>query len=224
MLCTPDTSSTCRTVLFSANLNMFVSSQSQADGPLTSRLSLWLSLLKNDGGLRPSALVRTAYRIYAKASARVVRAWASTLPDSQCNNSKGRWVGTPPVEPNLRSYLQSKWQHFGFLLDVSKAFEHVLRNSVAREAKEHDYPMVPLLASLQSPSWPMYIGLNCLVAKPIKATRGIAAGSAFATVELWCFLRWAINSLKLSSLAAPSVFMWMICVSLSRKYYRRGAA
>ncbi len=32
---------------------------------------------------------------------------------------------------------------------------------------------------------------------PIVATRGIAAGSAFATFELWCLLRNAINSLQI---------------------------
>ncbi len=48
---------------------------------------------KSDGGLRPIALFRAAYRVYGKANARQVRAWAAILPDHQCNISKGRWVG-----------------------------------------------------------------------------------------------------------------------------------
>ncbi len=154
---------------------------------------------KSDGGLRPIALFRTAYRIYAKAHARRVRDWASRLPDAQCNNSKGRWVGDSTWRAQIRVATRpNQKHHIELLLDVKKAFEHVRRGSVAREAKLQDYPLVPLLASLTSYAWPRYIGLDGLLAEPIVARIGIAAGSAFATFELWCLLRNAINSLQIA--------------------------
>ena len=57
--------------------------------------------------------------------------------------------------------------------------------------------MVPLRASLTAYGWPRYIGLDGLLAEPIVGSRGIAAGSAFATFELWCLLRNAISSLQI---------------------------
>ncbi len=98
--------------------------------------------------------------------------------------------------PNQGCHAVQK-HHIEFLLYVKKAFEHVGRGSVAREAKLQDYPLVPLLASLTSYAWPRYIGSDGLLAEPIVASRGIAAGSAFATFELWCLLRDAINSLQI---------------------------
>ena len=80
---------------------------------------------------------------------------------------------------------------------LKKAFEHVRRSSVLREARLQDYPLVPLMASLTSYAWPRYIGLDGLLAEPIVGSRGIAVGSAFATFELWCLLRNAISSLQI---------------------------
>ncbi len=79
---------------------------------------------------------------------------------------------------------------------LKQAFEHVRRTSVLREAKLQDYPLVPLMASLTSYAWPRHIGLGGLTSKLIRATRGIAACSVFATFELRCLLRRAIHSLQ----------------------------
>ncbi len=57
--------------------------------------------------------------------------------------------------------------------------------------------MLPLLGSLLSYAWLRYVGLDCVLAAPVVATRGITAGSAFATFELWCLLRNAVSSLQI---------------------------
>ena len=44
----------------------------------------------------------------------------------------------------------------------------------------------------------MYITCEGLLAEPIAPKRGIAAGSAFATFELWCLLRGAIRNLQVA--------------------------
>ena len=75
---------------------------------------------KSDGGLRPIALFRTAYRIYAKAHARKVRDWAALLPDAQCNNSKGRWVGDSTCRAQIRAVTQSKNSTLNFFRMLKK--------------------------------------------------------------------------------------------------------
>ncbi len=152
---------------------------------------------KTDGGLRPIALFRTVYHVYSKIRVLEVKQWAMSHQGYQFNNAQGRWVGDSTWRAQIRSVLQSKKHHLEFLLDVKKAFEHVRRNSVLREARLQDYPLVPLMASLTSYAWPRYIGLDGLLAEPIVGSRGIAAGSAFATFELWCLLRNAISSMQI---------------------------
>ena len=126
--------------------------------PTVERAVIVALIPKTDGGLRPIALFRTAYRIYAKAQARSVRKWAAALPDAQCNNSKGRWVGDYTWRAQVRAVTQSHKHHIEFLMYVKKAFEHVRRSSVAREAMLQDYPMIPLMASMASYAWPRYMG------------------------------------------------------------------
>jgi hypothetical protein len=89
-------------------------------------------------------------------------------------------------------------KHIEFLLDVRKAFEHVNRSQLLEEAIVNKFPMAEALASISSYCWPRYITCEGLIAEPIVPKRGIAAGSAFATFELWCLLRSAIMNLQIA--------------------------
>ena len=55
------------------------------------------------------------------------------------------------------------------------------------------YPLGPLYMSLGAYSWTRRVGFEGIVSTPITPRRGIAAGSAFATFELWCLLAPAIQ-------------------------------
>ncbi len=55
-----------------------------------------------------------------------------------------------------------------------------------------------MLASIVSYTWPRYITCEGLIAEPIIPKRGIAAGLAFATFELWNLFRTAIRNLQVA--------------------------
>ncbi len=82
---------------------------------------------KPDGGLRPIALFRTTFRIYAKCRSYTVKQWAVKLLDAKCNNSAGRWVGDSTYRMQIRAITITARKHIEFLMDVIKAFEHVKR-------------------------------------------------------------------------------------------------
>ena len=90
---------------------------------------------KPDGGLRLVALFRTLYRVYARARAADARKWHLATPNSWCNESAGRGVGDSTWRMQVLSALGEKEgaSKAKVLLDIKKAFEHVLRrNSSAR--------------------------------------------------------------------------------------------
>ena len=90
---------------------------------------------KADGGLRPIALFRTIYRVYAKIRAKQVRGWASTHQGYQFNNSKGRWVGDSTWRNQVRAILGNSGRiDTEILLDVKKAFENVNRKQLVEMA------------------------------------------------------------------------------------------
>ena len=105
----------------------------QGQWPIAEQAVLTALIPKSDGGFRPIALFRTAFRIYAKCRSQRVKQWAEQLPDAQCNNSKGRWVGDSTWRMQIRAITSTARKHIEFLLDVRKAFEHVQRGQLLQE-------------------------------------------------------------------------------------------
>jgi hypothetical protein len=103
---------------------------------------------------------------------------------------------TPPGESKSVLSLTAPNKHIKLLLDVKKAFEHVQRNQLIKEAVVNDYLMAEALASITAYTWPKYITCEGVLTEPIIPRRGIAACSAFATFELWCILRSARINLQ----------------------------
>jgi hypothetical protein len=74
------------------------------------------------------------------------------------------------------------------LWDIRKAFENVDREILWEKGKNNGYPLDVLRLSLASYDWERMLSMGMLVSRPIKPSRGIAAGSAFATFELTLYL------------------------------------
>ena len=80
--------------------------------------------------------------------------------------------------------------------DLRKCFEHVPHDQLLRQASKQRYPMDLLRVSIHSYRWPRSIVSDYnIVAEAIHPSRGIVAGSAFATVELAVYLIEALREL-----------------------------
>ena len=70
------------------------------------------------------------------------------------------------------------------LLDLVKAFEMIPHDHVAAAARRHGFSPWILRLSLAAYRMPRAIGVGGVYSRMIIATRGITAGSGFATTEL----------------------------------------
>jgi hypothetical protein len=171
--------------------------EATATWPKQERCVITTLIPKTDGGLRPIALFRTVYRVYSKIRAFEVKQWANGQQGYQFNNAQGRWVGDSTWRNQVKAALkETNCTMLEMLLDVKKAFEHVMRNQLIGMARQTNYPMAQLITSLLAYEWARRINYDGLVSDQIWPTRGIAAGSAFATFELWCLLRPAIHAMQ----------------------------
>ena len=74
------------------------------------------------------------------------------------------------------------------LLDLVKAFERIRHSDLIAAAKKHSYPLWLLRLSLDAYRMDRTIRVGHAHTRLRQATRGITAGSAFATVELHLLL------------------------------------
>jgi hypothetical protein len=79
---------------------------------------------------------------------------------------------------------------------LKKAFEHVDHNRMIAAARSMGYPMHTLRASLLSYVAPRQLTFLGYASAPVWPTRGIAAGSATATFELWLLLAPALKCIR----------------------------
>ena len=82
------------------------------------------------------------------------------------------------------------------MLDLVKAFEKIPHKKLAQAAREHGFNLKILRLSLAAYRIARTIGTDGVFSKPIVASRGITAGSGFATTELMILLTDLIFSLR----------------------------
>jgi hypothetical protein len=148
---------------------------------------------KKDGGLRPIALFRTAYRVFAKLQMWEFRAWICHQPRFGINMTSGRRTLDAAWRSRIRDLSRQGTYAAEIQMDLRKAFEQVNRARLLDLALHEGCPMRPLLTSLLSYRWPRRLVYQKFVASPINPTHGIAAGSSMATFELEIYLADAIR-------------------------------
>ena len=145
---------------------------------------------KGDGSNRPIVLFRSIMRVMNKVLARRVKRWeAERLGEAPFGNSGHRQTTDHTYRFALRqavSIVMGTDMHGAVLqLDLAKCFEMVGRKIFWQAAVDLGYPMSVARLSLG-----LYgeerriIGAFGAASKPMRAARGIAAGSAYATSEL----------------------------------------
>ena len=150
------------------------------------RLVLIVLLAKDDGGFRPIGLFPTIIRIWMRARMTQVRAWEAAHHTDELYGGKGMGAQRAAWVEAFRSeaaVLQQEEQAQA-LLDLTKAFELVDHQKLLDAAKRRGFPLAILRMSLAAYRLPRSIGVDGAFSREVVASRGITAGSGFATSEL----------------------------------------
>ena len=165
-------------------------------GPPSESIVVTVLIPKAAGGERPIALFRTVGRVLAKAKAWQARGWLRRHSPHYVNMAAGRRVGDALWRTQLRSLISDVDLHSAeFMLDLQKAFELVRRGLLVQAARDAVHPCDVLAWGLSMYSWARRLSLRGCVSAAVFPRRGIAAGSAFATSELWLLLSASLGRL-----------------------------
>ena len=163
-------------------------SKMERTGTWTKELNLVLVVLlaKPDGGFRPIGLLPTIIRVWMRARTAQIRAWENGTFSKELYGGKGMgaqraaWVEAFSAEAAV---LEQEEQAQA-LLDLTKAFELVDHSKLVQAAKRRGYPLALLRMSLAAYRLSRTIGVDGCFSRTVTASRGITAGSGFATTEL----------------------------------------
>jgi hypothetical protein len=138
---------------------------------------------------RPIGLYPGAVRLHFKSRVHQIQIWQDCHPSTtgSMNMRATRQTSDGVWRSRIRTHLAHSLGHWAgeILLDVSKAYENVSWTQLKAAAEMHDYPLHLLRLGIATYGWPRHIvGEADTAAAPITPTRGIIAGSSFATFEM----------------------------------------
>jgi endonuclease/exonuclease/phosphatase family metal-dependent hydrolase len=160
----------------------------EAAGSWAAALNLVLIVLlpKGEGAFRTIGLFPTPVRVWMRARTFTAKAWeaANTIPGvfGGCGMGAQRaaWEEAMMAEAAALQHLDL----LQMLYDLVKAFETVPHGILVECAKECGYNLTILRLSLAAYRLVRSLGVEGVFSRLIQATRGITAGSVFATTEL----------------------------------------
>ena len=164
--------------------------ESSGDWPEAIKLVLIVLLPKPDGGRRPIGLLPTLVRIWGRARRIVIRQWEADNSRADIYGGQGRgaqraaWeaaLGAEHAHMTGLAFIQT-------LMDMVKAFGTVPHQQLIESASERGFPLWLLRLSLAIYRMPRVIMIERRCSRLIVASRGITAGSTFATTELIALL------------------------------------
>ena len=152
----------------------------------TLNLVLIVLLPKSDGGRRPIGLFCSLIRVWMRARVNHARAWEkehasdSVFAGADMGAQKAAWQASYTAEA---ASLAGE-DHAQALLDLIKAFETVPHAVLVAVARHLNYPIRLLKLSIAAYRLRRSVGIDGAYSATVQATRGITAGSGFATTEL----------------------------------------
>ena len=149
-------------------------------------LVLIVLLPESDGGLRPIGLFPTVIRLWMRARVCIARAWESLNHLPRLFGGVGMGAQRAAWQAAFAAELAAlKCQdHVQVLLDLVKAFETIPHHKLIAAARAKGYCLCVLILSLAAYRLQRSAGVNGVYSRMLRATRGITAGSGFATSEL----------------------------------------
>ncbi len=155
------------------------------------RLVLIVLLAKAEGGKRPIGLLPTIVRVWMRVRSPLARRWRTGLQDCDFlyggagrGAQRAAWMQAAMAE----RAAGTKQVYGAVLLDLVKAFEKVPHQMVIVAAKKHGYPLWLLRLSLDAYRMARTVVIDGACSRLVTASRGITAGSGFATEELCCLM------------------------------------
>ena len=140
-------------------------------------------------GRRPIGLLPSIVRWWMRIRLEVVRTWqdANERPFFYAGPRKGAEVAS--WKHAARSELAHSQRHEGIcyaalLLDLVKAFERVPHEWLIAQGVRFRYPLLVLRLSIRAYRLHRALVVEGICSALLRATRGITAGSGFATTEL----------------------------------------
>ncbi|MCP3879746.1 MAG: hypothetical protein GY701_15350, partial [Sulfitobacter sp.] len=172
--------------------------------PLAMGFVLTVLLPKPDGGRRPIGILPTFARIWYRLRGPIVRAWEAEAARDYLYAGVRRgadtaaWIQAATMEAGARARAAASASTGALppgaphppsasaaaLIDLVKAFERVPHHILALEANALRFPAWLLRLSLAAYRIPRRISIGGVLSVSLVATRGITAGSSFATTEL----------------------------------------
>ena len=131
-------------------------------------------------------MLPTLIRVWMRARMTQIRVWEASTHTKEVYGGKGMgaqraaWVEAFSAE----AAVLEKEDQAQALLDLTKAFELVNHQKLLEAAKRRGYPLALLRMSIAAYRLSRTIGVDGCFSRTVKATRGITAGSGFATSEL----------------------------------------
>ena len=144
-------------------------------------------LAKTDGGFRPIGLFPSPIRVWMRLRLSVAQRWQAKNDRDYfyAGESKGATVATWKQAARAELAAATPGAEYGAgLPDLVKAFERVPHDLLVRQARKHGYALWLLRLTLAAYQLARATGITRTFSKIIRATRGITAGSTFATGEL----------------------------------------
>ena len=144
---------------------------------------------KASGGQRPIALFKSMTRVVCKALSIAALRWLGANEVHQVNTSKGRRIGDGMWRAQMRVCLGQQDCAAEIMVDLAKAFEFVDRKKLSAECIACDYPRQVMAAALATYGFSRRLTFQGFVTEEVNPHRGVTAGSAFATGDLWLVMR-----------------------------------
>jgi hypothetical protein len=176
----------------------------EGNWPLAVRLVVVVLLSKSDGGFRPIGLLALLPRIWMRARRDAAQDWERMNARSYlyAGAAKGATVAAwkQAARAELAAALGTSYGQV--LLDLVKAFERIPHWVLVREARRLGYPLWLIRLSLATYRLERVLRVGRAISDPIRATRGITAGSGLATTEMRLVM---VNIVDQATRAYPSV-------------------